>query len=222
MNIEAAYQSFLLKVNQNYKSSNVAASKDRFVILYNEEQVRRIEYILSKKSDDSIREIQNFLTTTKITTIGSTLGNKVTVPLPQDYLDLSSAYCTVKSKDCKGIRLSLFEIKDFDTEQILLDVNSSPSLAYREAPYYIGGDSLQVFTDNFTLESATLTYYRYPTTVDISGYIHLDNSASTSIDPEGDDSFVNKVISMCAESFFRNYGDPQQLQINKDRIINNH
>ena len=52
MNINDAYISFLIKVNQNLKSSNIAASKDRFVIIYNEEQVRRVDYILGKKNND--------------------------------------------------------------------------------------------------------------------------------------------------------------------------
>lgn len=221
MKIEDAYLSFLQKVNQNLDSNNITASKDRFVLIYNEEQIRRIEYILSKKGDDSIREIQLFLTS-KTIPVNNIQGNKVSLTLPDDYLDLSSSFCTVSTSSCKNIRLSLFEIKDFDTEQIVTDENNKPSLRYREAPYYIGGDSMQVFTDNFTLANANLTYYRYPKKVDISGYIKADNTASTNIDPEGDDSFVNKVIAMSAESYFRNNQDPQGFQLNKDRIINNH
>lgn len=221
MNINDAYISFLIKVNQNLKSSNIAASKDRFVIIYNEEQVRRVDYILGKKNNDEIRDIQFLLKTETINTVNNTIGNKVAITLPSDFLNLSSTYCTVKTETCKDIRLSLFEIKDFNSEEVLTDENNAPSLKYREAPYYIGSDSLQIFTKDFTVEKAVLTYYKYPRKVDISGYQKFDSTASTDIDPEGDDAFVNKVISMSAESFYRNYGDPQQIQINKDRVINN-
>jgi len=221
MSIEEAYNQFLVKVNKNYKSSNVVASKDRFITLYNEEQVRRVEFALENKNDDSIRSIQQFLTTSTPLPATFIQGNKTSVSLPEDYLEFSSAYCTVSAGECDNIRLSLFEIKDFDTEEVLSDVNNSPSLSYREAPFYIGGDAIQVFTEGFTVNTATVTYYRYPRTVDISGYIHLDNTASTNIGPEGDSAFINKVISMCAESFFRNYGDTNQVTINKDRIQNN-
>ena len=61
MNIQEAYLRFLTKVNKNLSSNNITASKDRFVLLYNEEQIRRVEYILDNKNDDEIREINTFL-----------------------------------------------------------------------------------------------------------------------------------------------------------------
>ena len=61
MNIQEAYLRFLIKVNKNLSSNNITASKDRFVLLYNEEQIRRVEYILDNKNDDEIREINTFL-----------------------------------------------------------------------------------------------------------------------------------------------------------------
>ena len=42
--------------------------------------------------------------------------------------------------------------KDFNSEEILTDENNAPSLKYREAPYYIGSDSLQIFTKDFTVK----------------------------------------------------------------------
>lgn len=222
MKIDDAYISFLMKVNQNFKSTNVAASKDRFVTLYNEEQIRRVEFVLDNKNNDDIREIQFLLKSETLNTVNATLDNKVNFTLPTDYLDLADAYCYVGNKDCKNIRLSLWEIKSFNSEEVLTDDNNTPSLEYREAPYYIGDNSIQVFTGNFTIDRVQLSYYKEPRPVDISGYQYADGTPSQNIDPEGNDNFVNKVISMCSESFFRNYGDPQQIQINKDRIINNH
>ena len=55
MDIQEAYLRFLTKVNKNLSSNNITASKDRFVLLYNEEQIRRVEYILQNKNCFSIR-----------------------------------------------------------------------------------------------------------------------------------------------------------------------
>ena len=221
MTISEAYISFLTKVNQNYKSNNITASKDRFIRLYNEEQVRYIELILERKNDDEIRQINKFLTS-KVLNTSTIQDTKFTFSLPDNFLDFSSAFSKVSTTNCKDIRVSLFEIKDFNTEQVLLDNNNKPSLSYREAPCYIGNESINIFTEGFNVDSVTLSYYRYPNNVDIEGYIHIgSNIASSNVDPEGDNAFINKVISGCAESFFRNYGDTTQVQINKDRIINN-
>lgn len=222
MTIQEAYIRFLTKVNQNLKSTNVVASKDRFILLYNEEQIRRIEYILDKKNDDEIREINNFLITEPNISVTNILDNKFSLALPTNYLDLSSAYAKVSNSSCSDIRISLYEIKDFNSEEILADKNNAPSLKYREAPFYIGNSSLQIFTDGFSVDNAVITYYKYPQKVDIEGYIHVSNgAASRDINPEGSEAFINKVISGCAESFFRNYGDTNQIQINKDRVVNN-
>jgi len=221
MDIQEAYLRFLTKVNKNLSSNNVTASKDRFVLLYNEEQIRRVEYILENKNDDEIREINTFLVQNNNLPQTSQIDDKAIVALPDDYLDLSSAYAYAKSADCEGIRLSLFEIKDFDSESYIFDPNNGPSLKWREAPFYVGARALNIITDNFEIERVHLSYYRHPRTIDISGYIDINGNASTDIDPEGDDAFVNKVISMCAESFFRNYGDANQFGIQRDRIINN-
>lgn len=221
MNIQEAYLRFLTKVNKNLSSNNVTASKDRFVLLYNEEQIRRVEHILDNKNDDEIREINTFLVSNNNLPVTSKINDREVVALPKDFLDLSSAYAHVKTAKCKNIRMSLFEIKDFDSEGYVLDANNGPSLEYRESPYYVGDNALQIYTDNFEIEQVHLSYYRFPRTINISGYIDINGNASTDIDPEGDDAFINKVISMCAESFFRNYGDANQLGIQRDRIINN-
>lgn len=222
MTIDSAYIQFLNKVNRNADSNNITASKDRFVTLYNEEQIRRMEGVFQDKNSDFIREIQQFLVTKNNLLPTTLLDTKATVLLPTDYFQLSSAYIFAETKKCKQIRVSLFEIKDLDTEQVLSDKHNEPSLRYREAPFYIGSDAIQVFTKDFKVSNATVTYYRYPRKVDMQGIIKEDGTAGNNIDPEGDDAWVNRVISMCAESYFRNNGDTAQIQINKDRIVNNH
>ena len=221
MTIQEAYLLFLTKVNRNLKSNNVIASKDRFVLLYNEQQIRRIEYVLDRKNNDSIREAQHFLVTSNPLTVSSYINSKARLDLPVDYMDFSSAYAKVSGANCKGIKMSLWEIKDFDTEEIVDDDNNKPSLSYREAPFYVGDNSLQVFVGDFTLDHVIMTYYKYPQKVDMSGYEKPDGTASVDINPEGDDAFVQKVINMCAESFFVNYGDANSAALNKDRVINN-
>jgi hypothetical protein len=221
MTIREAYLRFLTKVNQNLKSNNIAASKDRFVYLYNEEQIRFLDYCLDSRNDDGITDTEEFLVIDNNVQPLPAIDNIVPLDLSDNWFEVSSAFAYAKTDECSGIRLSLFEIKNFDQEQLAIDENNAPSIKYREAPYYMGNNNLNVYTKDFELERGVVTYYRFPNPVDISGYIDIDGNASTDIDPEGTDWWVNKVISMCAESFFRNYGDANLVTINKDRIINN-
>jgi hypothetical protein len=221
MNVQEAYLRFLTKVNRNLSSNNIVASKDRFVLLYNEEQIRHLDYCLDFRNDIGIKDAEEFLVTDSNVQPQAAIDNIVPLNLADDWYEVSSAYAYVKTDECDNIRLSLFEIKNFDQEQLAIDANNAPSIRYREAPYYIGDNNLNVYTKDFTIERGIVTYYRFPRPIDIEGYIKLDDTASTNIDPEGTDWWVNKVISMCAESFFRNYGDANLVTINKDRIINN-
>lgn len=221
MNVQEAYLRFLTKVNRNLSSNNIVASKDRFVLLYNEEQIRHLDYCLDFRNDIGIKDAEVFLVTDSNVQPQAAIDNIVPLNLADDWYEVSSAYAYVKTDECENIRLSLFEIKNFDQEQLAIDANNAPSIRYREAPYYMGDNNLNVYTKDFTIERGIVTYYRFPRPIDIEGYIKLDDTASTNIDPEGTDWWVNKVISMCAESFFRNYGDANLVTINKDRIINN-
>jgi hypothetical protein len=220
MTANEAYVRFLTKVNQNLKSNNVSAGKDRFVLLFNEEQQRLVDYTLDKKNEDYIRNIQKLLVTDTLPKLSED-NNKAIFDLPSNYYELSSAHAFGKKEGCGQDRISLFEIKDFDSEEIVTDDNNKPDWDYRQAPYYIGEDKVKVFYEDFTLDSVYLTYYRKPRNIDLAGYIKIDGAASTNVDPEMDDEFTNRVISMCAESFFRNYPNPNSVTLNKDRIITN-
>jgi len=138
-------------------------------------------------------------------------------------MEYSSAYAKVSTKKCKDIKVNLWEFKDFNYSEVIGDKNATSSLEFREAPMTISGGKIQVFDEGFSVDKVYLTYYRYPKDIDIEGYIKIDGSTtSTNVDPELDNEFIDKVISMCAESYFRQYGDPNQVQINKDRILNDH
>ena len=169
-------------------------------------------------NDEAISDVEEFLVIDNNVQPLPAVDNIVPLDLDDDWFEVSSAFAYVKTDECKGIRMSLFEIKNFDQEQLAIDENNAPSLRYRQAPFYIGNNNLNVYTKDFDIERGVVTYYRFP--VDISGYIIRWNSTYR-YRPRGHRLRVNKIISMCAESFFRNYGDANLVTINKDRIITN-
>lgn len=222
MTIQDVYLQFLTKVNRNNKSNGLTADKQRFVLLYNENQIKRILQVISEGNDERIREIQMFLKPDTKLALDSKAKDRVLYLLPEDYLDFSSSYALAEKKQCKNQTINLIEIKDKNYTQVLSDNFNKPSFDYREAPFVISDNKFNVFTaDDFTYSDVVITYYRYPKEVDIAGYLNLEGKASKDINPEGDKKFIDRVTSMAALDYSRNYQDIQGIQIAKDRVQTN-
>lgn len=219
MNVQDAYFQFLQKVNKNIGSRNITADKPRFVSLYNEAQVKRLLYVLNNASDLGVREIHYFLKPNTDLAITNTFLDRVVCELPEDYLDFSSAYALATKGKCKDKKISLWEIKN-KNYTVVDDNYNAPSFDYREAPVSIANNWLNIFTKDFTINKAVLTYYRYPKSIDIEGYVK-GGKASQNINPEGDKRFIDRVITMAALDFARNNSDTQDVQIEKDRARTN-
>lgn len=221
MTIEEAYIKFTIKLNKNLNSNNITADPARFVITFNENLSKRLVDVLSTPNDKRLREIQYFLVNKEILPTNTTTTTESYFELPKDYLDYSSGDLVVKAESCPATRMDPIEIKDANYSEIIRDNYLEPSYEYRETSFIIADNKLKVFKKDFEIQKFLLNYYRYPKKVDIAGYTKIDGSQSSSVDPEGDNKFLDKVISLTVEDFQRNYSDMQGVQISKDRIINN-
>lgn len=221
MTIEEAYIKFSVKLNKNLNSNNVTADPARFVLTFNENISKRIIDILENHNNDKgLREIQAFLTTTKLSPENKT-DTEVYFKLPTDYLDYSSGEATAESKECGKARIDVREIKDANYSEKAWDEFLKPSFDFRETSFVLTNNKVKVFKEGFDVTELTVNYYRYPKQVDIAGYTKIDGTQSTSVNPEGDNRFLDKVISLTVEDFQRNYQDQLGVQLSKDRIINN-
>ena len=82
-------------------------------------------------------------------------------------------------------------------------------------------NNLNVYTKDFDIERGVTTYYRFPKDIDIDGYVRIDGTASTNIDPEGTDCGSIKLYRCVPNCSLGNYSDVTGIEINKDRIIVN-
>jgi len=216
------YLSVITKLNKNLGTDNITVDKPRFVIAFNENQIRRVSLLLERKNDDSLREIQKLLVQNKQLTKVQTLDDRVVFKLPDDYFELSSSYVKSSKGTCKDKKLFLWEIKDPNYNEVLSNSHLKPSFEYEEVPYIVSENNLVVFKDStFDINNTFLSYYKYPTKIDIEGYIKTDNTVSSNINPELDERFINKVIAMTVEDLQRNTQDQLGFQLSKDRIVNN-
>ena len=109
MNVQEAYLRFLTKVNRNLSSNNIVASKDRFVLLYNEEQIRFLDYCLDFRNDEDIIDVEDFV---------ADCYRQYSTVKPNDWFEVSSIL-----SQTNVVGLSLFEIKNFD-HIIIIDANN--------------------------------------------------------------------------------------------------
>lgn len=214
MTTNQTYESFILKINESATTDKLSCDKGRFVRLFNNEQNRLIESFLDRRFEDDIRYIQKILVDDhKISSSKNHLDHQ-DFPLPEDYFDLSNAYALATKGSCQRQKISLFEIKDENRNNILSDEFSKPSFKYREAPYSIASDKIKVYTnDEFQVENVLLSYYRYPVQIGLKDSENPESDFNSN-NPEFDDKFVNRIIALCASAFYLNTDD-QKFQAEK-------
>ena len=147
MNIKDVYTITNVKLSRNASGDNITVDKPRFVLAFNEQQIRKIEDIINNKNDDEIRYAQQMLIPNTELIDGETLSDRVTFKLPDDYLDISSAYCLASKKDCKSKKLFLWPLKDDNYSERISNDNDKPSFEFEETPYrYLFHTHLPEFT----------------------------------------------------------------------------
>jgi hypothetical protein len=218
MKIAEAHLKFKQYTETNMTDSSIGSDKPRFIMLFRAAELRYIENVLDKRNEDEIRTISKLLVVDKV--LGK-VGDKETHSsflLPKDYLEHAGAWAKASKDKCSD-RIKLFEIKSEDIEESFPDANSEPSFEYRESFYHSASDEFLVYRKDFKVDKVFLTYYRLPRKVDISGYIHLDNTPSTDVDPELPDKAVEKILRIMAKELSINSGNPQQSQLDNARIV---
>lgn len=218
MTIEQVYTQYVNVVNRNATNNNVSVDKFRFIQLLNTTTNRYVEWILEKRNEDDIRYISPLLILDKPLTFISKTESFANFELPQNYFDLANLSVFAKKGSCKNKKLLTFEIKSEDIEELFEDQNNKPSFEFRETFYLTNSNNVSVFKTDFEIEKAKLSYYRYPVQMDIAGYLKEDGSQSSNVDPELDDKVMGRIILMAAEQFAANNNDPNNYQVNKDRV----
>lgn len=212
-----AYKRFQTKINNLTNQDNVDVSIGEFILSFNEQQVNWVEKKFKNRSsryaiDDAQALIVN---NQKLETLNTnTYYSEFT--LPENYLDYISGYAIGRKNNCER-KLNIYQVKLNDIEEYLRDDHNKPSFEYSETPITISQNSIQVYKTDFSISSTIINYYRYPIAIDIEGYIKIDQSESTNINPELKDEYVNEIIDMCVTDIQRIFEDTTGFQLSVDR-----
>lgn len=219
MNSIEAYKRFQLKLNSLANSDNVDISEGEFVLIYNEQQVNWYEdnfkNVSSKfKTSDVQKLVERDLNLTLI----REHEDYVNFKLPENYLDYISSYSKCTKGNCSDRRIRNYQIQLPNRELFYRDNFNNPSFEYSETFITVSSDGLQVYKTDFDVNKVYLTYYRYPINIDIEGYIKIDQTPSTTINPELTDDFVNEIIDRCVADVQRSFENTGGYQLAQDRV----
>jgi len=217
--IQSARLLFLQFVNRNATNNNTNVSLDRFVKMFNNVQNRYVEWVLEKRNEDAIRDIQLLLQKDVPLVFDKKDVRYTSYGLPDNYFNFANIYARVKADCCPADDISLFEVKSEDVEELWKDTNNEPSFPWRESFYHFSNNSVILYKKNFEIEKVFLTYYRYPQKVDISGYINENNIQSTDIHPEFDTKVVERIVLAMSKEFAAITDNTSAYQMDKDRLF---
>lgn len=220
MTAQETYVKFLQKIDKNNTSDDVYVDIGRFVLIFNEQQNRWLEQQFSKRDFQALLSIQELLVD-NLDIQDGVVNHEAKFTefiLPDNYFNYTTSYSVASRGACKLKVIRNWLIRPFDINDKIRDAYNSPSFDYEETLVTIANNKIQVYTDDFTVDKFVFTYYRYPKAIDIIGYIKIDGTPSTTINPELSDKFVDEIISRCAEEVMRDFKDTQGFALSKDRI----
>lgn len=215
MKSEEIYVKLLLKINKGNTESNIALDKSRFVLIFNECKNRWVEKLLKHKDSiliDSLWELVKEETLLKPVV----KQDYVEFTIPTDFYELISTKAKAKQNSCTK-ELYVREIKNQDKNITSFNQNLKPNFNYLWTYCSLQDKKIRVYKNDFTILSTNIEYYKVIPDIDIEGYIKFDGTLSSNVDIDLSDQYVDQIINLCAEEFFRDFQNTQGLSLSKDR-----
>lgn len=216
-----AYKKFELKVNKLSTNDNVDISPGEFVLIFNEQQPKWFEFNFRDRGTRYVDVVQKLIShDVTLLPVKSEL-NHTDFDLPLNYFDYLSSYSLADNGTCKDRVIYNEEIRVANKNILYKDEYNTPSFDYQEGFVTLAGNQLQVYKKDFEITETILTYYRYPISIDIQGYIKIDGTNSKTINPELSDHYVDEVIDWCVREVTADYSDQEGYQFADKRVNDN-
>lgn len=212
-----AYNNFLLEANKDDTNSNIHVPRGKFVSIFNKEARKWTKEKFKRKlSSDELDELSDLLVdNVELEKVRSHIDH-FDYKLPEDYYSLASSFSIASKGKCERV-LDNWKAKPHDVPILLRDSNNKPSFEFEETILNISSNNVKVYFDDFQIKKVYLNYYKLPTEIDVEGYIKVDGSASSSINPKLNDLAVDEIISRCVLELNRSTQNLEGFQLSKDR-----
>lgn len=217
MNFEESYQKYLLLSQSNGTTDNLSTSKSEYSVQYNIAQNKVVEWLIESNSTDENRYLQSIKEVYEDMPLKSQKEFYDSFSLPKDYFDFIDLRVEGSNNNCRNQLFRSREVKLENVSNIILDPFLDPSFKYRETFYTIAEDSVQVYKKNFNIDSAKITYYRYPKQIELN---NPDNPESQfkQDNLDFDDKLINRIIFMTISLHELSANDPRYQAFKQETI----
>lgn len=212
---ELTYLKFLNKINKVNSQGDIACDKDRFVLIINEVKNRWVEQTLKVKDSILIDSLWEIVKTSKLLN-GVDKRDYTEFDIPMDFYELTNSYCEAQKKNCKK-KIYLREIKNQDKNILSFNSNYKPDFDFEWSFVSLQDGKIRIYKDDFKILSVTVEYYQVIPDFDIEGYYDLNGNLSTNKPFLISEQFIDQIINLAAEEFERNFQNPNNLSLAKDR-----
>jgi hypothetical protein len=216
-----AFKRFALKINKNDTNTDIDINKGEFVLLYNEQkdiwEREKIEAYQTTIDVLDLQEVQIKHKELQLSEFGSSYD---TFTLPSNFFSYINSYSYCSDEPCFDVVVRHLPIKPRNENMLLESTNTEPSLEFEETIVDLSENKLFVYKKDFSIDKTYLSYYRTVGAIDIEGYVKLDGTPSTNIDPDLSDIYVDEILNRCAKEVIRRYESPEGFQLAQERITN--
>lgn len=217
MKFEESYQKYLILAEANGTTDKLSTNKGRYAVKYNISQNKVIEWLIESNSTDENRYLQSIKIPYTKLVLSDTEEDNASFSLPKNYFDFIDLRVKGSKESCTNQLFKSREVKGENVNSYYIDSNLDPSFKYRETYYTIAEDSVQVYKKNFDVDSAEMSYYRYPKQVELK---NPDNPESQFKDDtlDFDDKLINRIIFMTVSLHELSSDDPKYQAFKQETI----
>lgn len=133
--------------------------------------------------------------------------------IPPDYMRYVRVECKASTPLCTGKRMEINILEDANVSAYLKDYNKAPDFEWAKTFAVFKGGKLRIYTDGkFKVKDVTLSYYRFPIDIALSGCQTFDDDFPTNIDPELKKDVVELIIDDAAAIIAGDIESANQMQ----------
>jgi hypothetical protein len=121
----------------------------------------------------------------------------VEAQLPEDYLQWKRVDILACNDCCSDRRMTVYLAEEANVNQLLRDEHKKPSFEWSETFATLKGNNVNVYTNNdFSIDSASLVYYRQPTQIQILNCVnpYTGQESTQEVISEFKDDIVELII----------------------------
>jgi hypothetical protein len=148
-----------------------------------------------------------------------------TPSLPENYFEWKRLSVDAKDECCDDLRrMVVYLAEQANVDQLLRDKNKQPSFPWGETFCTLQNNTVRVYTNNnFTVDDATLTYYRQPRHIEIAGCTDPYTQVLSTVDVECEfkDDIVELFIDEASKILAGDIESFNQQQIAQQEVESN-